>query len=219
MKAKQKTWKDITLATAMELMRLEKNAEGMEPIDFMVERLAILTDRDPVEIENQEPAKIFETNKEYEFLAKIPLAKYRPWTKVDGKEYGVPPLDKLTLAQMVDIEEYYKGGLEENLDKIVSILVLPVKEKSLLGKKTLAEYEYDEERREELMKLDMEFVWQNILFFWNGVSRYIEGFTDFLEQKKTETMTQMPSLLSMMAEYNKTLERPSRTLKGMLGLT
>lgn len=220
MKSK-KTWKDITLAKAMELMQLEAQMEAMEPIDFMVERIAILEDKDPAEVENQTPKQIFEQNEAYSFLARQPLAKFVPSIKVNGKEYGVAPLDKITLAQMVDIEEYYKVGLEKNLDKIISILVLPVKEKSILGKRTLEDYEYDEERAEELKSLDMEFVWQNILFFCAGVERYMDGFQDFLQKEtmKTEKTKLTGSLPNMMTEYNKTLvARPSRTLRERLGL-
>ena len=214
MKAKQKSWKDMTLATAKELMRLEKQAESIDPIDFIVERVALLDDRDPAEVENQTPEMIFQQNDAWD-LKKMPAAKFRPFAKIEGKEYGISPLDKITLAQMVDIEEYYKSGLEENIDKIISILVLPVAEKSLLGKRTLEEYQYDDERIEQMNKLDMEFVWQNILFFWTGVETYITSFKDYLaeeETMKTMTTTQMQSLPSMMQKFNQVLrERLSPT--------
>lgn len=207
MKAKQKSWKDMTLATAKELMLLEKQAESIDPIDFIIERVALLDNRDPSEVENQIPEKIFQQNDAWD-LNKMPVAKFRPWTKIDGKEYGISPLDKITLAQMVDIEEYYKGGLEQNLDKIISILILPVAEKSILGKRTLEEYQYDEERIEQMNKLDMEFVWQNILFFWTGVETYIQSFKDYLaEVTATMKTTEMPTLnlLNMMKEFNQVL--------------
>jgi hypothetical protein len=108
---------------------------------------------------------------------------------------------------MVDIEEYYKGGLEQNIDKIISILVLPVANKTILGTRTLEEYQYDDERVEEVRKLDMEFVWQNILFFWTGVETYISSFRDYLAEvaKTTTTEMQMPNLLNMMREFNQVL--------------
>lgn len=207
MKAKQKSWKDMTLATAKELMQLEKQAESIDPIDFIIERVALLDNRDPSEVENQIPEIIFQQNDAWD-LNKMPVAKFRPWTKIDGKEYGISPLDKITLAQMVDIEEYYKGGLEQNLDKIISILILPVAEKSILGKRTLEEYQYDEERIEQMNKLDMEFVWQNILFFWTGVETYIQSFKDYLAEVTTKMKTtEMPTLnlLNMMKEFNQVL--------------
>jgi hypothetical protein len=206
MKAKQKSWKDMTLATAKELMQLEKQAESIDPIDFIIERVALLDNRDPAEVENQTPEKIFQQNDAWS-LSKMPVAKFTPWTKIDGKEYGISPLDKITLAQMVDIEEYYKGGLEQNIDKIISILVLPVADKTILGKRTLEEYQYDDERVEEVRKLDMEFVWQNILFFWTGVETYISSFRDYLAEvaKTTTTEMQMPNLLNMMREFNQVL--------------
>lgn len=219
MKAKKKTWKDINLATAMELMSLEQQAPDMEPIDFIVERLAVLLDKDPSEVENQEPDKLFAQNDEWAFLANLPQPKFVQWTKLNGKEYGITPLDKLTLAQMVDIEEYYKSGLEGNIDKIASILVLPVKQGGVLTKKVLEDYEYDEERVEAVRQLDMEFVWQNILFFWTGVDRFTTGFRDYLEAHRTEWKTrQTSSSHNILRSYTGQLlaERQSRTLKGML---
>ena len=213
MKSK-KTWKDITVAKAMELMTLDEN--DMDALDFVIEQLSILEDRDTDEIENQEPAKIFSDIEKWSFMKETPKAKLIPYTKIDGKEYGVTPLDKITLAQMVDIEEHYKNGLEQNLDKIASILVLPVAEKSLFGKRKLAEYEYDEDRVEDMRKLDMEFVWSNMVFFWNGEREYMNDFLDFFKTRmeQTETTT-MPSWKSMTEEYRKMLvERQSQTRKG-----
>jgi hypothetical protein len=39
----------------------------------------------------------------------------------------------MTLAQMVDIEEYYKAGLMNNVHKILSVLYLPSKEVYLVS--------------------------------------------------------------------------------------
>lgn len=205
MKAKKKSWKDIKLGTAMELMALEANSEEMEGIDFIIEQLSILQDRDIAEIENQEPSKIFEDFDEWKFLNDLPKGKFIPFVEIDKQEYGMTPANKITLAQMVDIEEYYKNGLEKNIDKIFSILLLPVKEKSLFGKRTLEEYEYDDERAAKMADLDMEFVWSNMVFFWNGVTEYIAAFLDFSkEAMKTKTM-QTRSLPSIMKDYNSLL--------------
>ena len=213
-----KSWKDITLGTAMELMRLERDVADYEPLDYIMEQLSVLQNRDIADIENQEPAKIFSDFEEWKFISNMPKGKFIPWVKIDKQEYGVTPFDKITLAQMVDIEEYYKNGMEDNLDKIISILLLPVSEKTLFGKKTLADYQYDDERVELTHSLDMEFVWSNMVFFWNGVGEYMKGFLDYLQEltKTTKTMKQTESLPSIMTKYNKQLSAQlSQTRKGM----
>jgi len=218
MKAKQKTWKDITLETAMELMSLEKEQQDMSALDFMIYQLSILEDKDIETIENQEPTKIFSDFEKWSFLKQMPKGRFIPYAKIGDEEFGVTPLDKITLAQMVDIEEYYKKGLEENLDKIASILMLPVIEKTLLGKRTLAEYQYDEERVEKMKSLDMEFVWSNMVFFWNGIEEYMRGLLDYSRaMMETTTQRQMPSWQSMTRTYNQELiAQLSPTPKGWL---
>jgi hypothetical protein len=217
-----KSWKDITLATAMEIMELEKNSGEMDKIDFIIERLSILEDRDISEVENQTPEKIFADNEKFSFLRTMPKAKFIERTKIGGKEYAIAPLDKLTLAQMVDIEEFYKGGMEENIDKIISVLLLPVKRKTVLGKIILEDYQYDEQRAEDMRSLDMEFVWSNILFFWTIVQEYMTDFQDYLSMRmeKAKMKKQIVSSPNILMEHRKDMDaKLLRMLKGMPPLT
>ncbi len=217
-----KSWKDISLAKAMEIMELEKNAGEMDKIDFIIERLAILQDRDVNDVENQTPEKIFADNEKFSFLRTMPKAKFIERTKIDKTEYAIAPLEKLTLAQMVDIEEFYKGGIEENIDKIISVLLLPIKKKTVLGKIILQDYEYDEQRVEDMRSLDMEFVWSNILFFWTIVQEYMTDFQVYLQEQMeiAKTKRQMLNSPNILMEHRKDMDaRLLPMLKGMMPLT
>lgn len=183
-----KSWKDIKFKTAKELLELERE-EGIEAFDLMVRQLAILEGKSVADIEDLTPDQIFTKWKDWEFTKTMPGAKKVDRFKFNGVEYGMTPLDKITLAQMVDIEEFYKDGLDRNIENIVSVLFLPVKEKTLLGKVVLENYEFDDDRVKVIMEQDMEFVWSNLLFFWTGAKEYMKGLRDFLNLTEGEKMT------------------------------
>lgn len=183
-----KSWKDIKFKTAKELLQLEKEA-NLEAFDLMVRQLAILEDKSVADIEDLTPDQIFTKWKDWEFTKTMPGAKKVDRFKFNGIEYGMTPLDKITLAQMVDIEEFYKDGLHDNIENIVSVLFLPIKEKTLFGKIVLENYEFDEDRVKVMMEQDMEFVWSNLLFFWTGAKEYMQGLKDYLNQTEGEMKT------------------------------
>lgn len=183
-----KSWRDIKFKTAKKLLELERE-ENIEAFDLIVRQLAILEDKSVADIEDLTPDQIFTKWKDWEFTKTMPGAKKIDRFKFNGIEYGMTPLDKITLAQMVDIEEFYKDGLDNNIENIVSVLFLPVKEKTLLGKVVLENYEFDEDRVKVIMEQDMEFVWSNLLFFWTGAKEYMKGLRDFLSQTEGEMKT------------------------------
>jgi len=179
-----KSWKDIKFRTAKKLLELE--GLEIEPFDLMVNQLAVLEGKTVDDIENLTPDQIFKNWENWKFTKNLPKSKKTDSFKWEGIEYGMVPLDKITLAQMVDIEEFYKDGLDKNIENIVSILFLPIKEKTLFGKIVLENYEFDEERVKVIMEQDMEFVWSNLLFFWTGAREYMQGLTDYLNQTEGE---------------------------------
>lgn len=183
-----KSWRDIKFKTAKKLLELERE-ENIEAFDLMVRQLAILEDKSIDDIEGLTPDQIFTKWKDWEFTRTMPGAKKIDRFKFNGVEYGMTPLDKITLAQMVDIEEFYKDGLDKNIENIVSILFLPIKDKTFFGKIVLENYEFDEDRVKAIMEQDMEFVWSNLLFFWTGAKEYMKGLRDFLSQTEGEMKT------------------------------
>jgi hypothetical protein len=99
----------------------------------------------------------------------------------------------MTLAQMVDIEEYYREGILENAHRIVSVIMLPAKRKwKFAGPWVTEEYEPSEERENDMLKMDMETIWGNMLFFSTIVSIYTKGLLDFsVAMLETEAKTMM----------------------------
>lgn len=191
-----KSWKDLTLKQAQEIIALDPKNYDNEFLAYEVDLLSIILNQDPVEIEKTKSAKeILEILAEWSFLSDLPKEDNtkRVFTfKQNGKRYGLVDFSKMTLAQMVDIEEYVNGGLIENMHKIMSVLYLPTKSWNPFTKKyTLKEYEPDPEREEMFLNMDMEMVYGNLIFFYIIVMSYTKHIQDSLVVMSKEKMKEM----------------------------
>lgn len=191
-----KSWKDLTLKQAQEIIALDPKNYDNEFLAYEVDLLSIILNQDPVEIEKTKSAKeILEILAEWSFLSDLPKEDNtkRVFTfKQNGNRYGLVDFSKMTLAQMVDIEEYVNGGLIENMHKIMSVLYLPTKSWNPFTKKyTLKEYEPDPEREEMFLNMDMEMVYGNLIFFYIIVMSYTKHIQDSLVVMSKEKMKEM----------------------------
>jgi hypothetical protein len=179
-----KSWKDVTLEQGIELSQLDIE----DSWELVTNQMAIILDTTMDEIENKPAALVYEFINDWAFIKEMPPMKELKHFKVDGQWYKLINLSEMTLAQMVDIEEYYKLGLMNNIHKILSVLYLPAS-KNLLGKWTLSEYEPDEKRENIFLKMDMESIWGTTLFFWIGVQNYMSVFKDYLKMEEMKMMS------------------------------
>ena len=181
-----KTWANITLRQAQELLNLGE----MDELDLVINQMAIIRDTTIEEIEKLTPKELIDFTKEYEFLNKTPKPKLTKTFKKGGIRYGIMDFDKLTLAQMVDIEEYYADSFQLNMHKIMSCLYLETQSYNFITKKyKLKEYEPSKEREDIFLDMDMEFIWENILFFYHIEQSYLKGMKAFLDKMKAEMTT------------------------------
>lgn len=188
-----KSWKDITLRQAQELFTLDPK-DFTEDFAYEIEMLSILTDTDPTEIEDQLSAQeLLDALKEYEFTKTLPKEKHTKVIEVGGKRYGQCELDKLSLGQMVDIEEYVNLGITENIHNIMGILYLPIVEENGEDYK-LEKYEASSDRAQEFLDCNMEIVYGNLLFFYLIVMEFTNSLKDSLLDKTTEEMTMMTKI-------------------------
>jgi len=196
-----KTWKDITLRQAIEIDQLGE----MDEVDLIINQMAIIRDTTTDAIEALSPLEFAKFVEEYKFMGDIPKPKHIKSFKKNGKLYQMTELQEINLAQMVDIEEYYTAGFLKNAHKILSVLYLPVKTKNIITRKIeLEEYKPDPKREEMFLDMDMEFVWQNLIFFWNIGQIYIKGLTDYSEDQVKTAMEELKSATSLDEEASKT---------------
>lgn len=193
-----KSWKDITLRKAIELEQLGE----MDKLDLIINQYAIINDMTIEEVEKMTPNELLEKSKEYQFILNMPEAKKTEFVKVNGRKYGLVDFSKMSLAQMVDIEEYYNDGVVSNAHKILSVLMLPVKRNIPFMKVQLEDYEADEVRENDILDLDMELVWGNLLFFYLIEMKYMKDLLGYL-QGQLRTANQLEKLKDLQKEVEK----------------
>jgi hypothetical protein len=180
------SWDKIKLRTAIELISIDDT--DINELELIIKQLSILKDMDEWDIEKWTPSELLEEMKNWGFIKELPKPKLNKVFKYEGKEYHLCPFDKLSLAQMVDIEEYYKLGLRENLHKIMSVLFLTGSKNKLTGKIKFDEYEPDLEREEAILEQNMEFIWGNLLFFCNIEIAYMKSIEVYLKEGTMKKM-------------------------------
>lgn len=204
-----KTWKDITLRQAIEIDQLGE----MDDVELIINQMAIIRDTTTDEIEKLSPAQFIAFTEDYKFLSDIPKPKNIKSFKKNGKLYQMTELQEINLAQMVDIEEYYTDGFLKNAHKILSVLYLPVKTKNFITRKiVLEDYKPDPKREEMFLDMDMEFVWQNLIFFWNIGQIYIKGLMASSEEQVKTSMQNLKEATSLDSEAS-TTDKPNKPKK------
>lgn len=185
-----KSWKDITLRKALKLMEIK--TEGRDAIDIIIDQMAVLHNKTPGEIELMEPKELIAHTEKVQWLNKLPKSKLTKVIKVNGREYGISNLERICLAQMIDIEEYYSLGFVDNIEKILSVLYLPIKSRiPLTDRYKLEEYEPSEQREQDILDVDMETMWGTALFFYRGVKEYSTAMMDYLDKERMKEMTRL----------------------------
>lgn len=188
-----KGWKNITLRQAQEILNL---GEFKDELDLIINQMAIIKDTTVDEIEKLSPKQLVQFTQDYKFLNDIPEKKLTRTFKAQGKRWGIVDFNDITLAQMVDIEEYYADNFNQNMHKILSCLYLETKSFNPFNRKyTLKEYEPSKEREDMFLDMDMEFVWQNIIFFYHTEQIYLKGMKDYLNKEKM--IMKMPNKIKM----------------------
>jgi hypothetical protein len=190
-----KSWKDITLRKAQKLESLPK---GLDTLDLIINQFSILKDMEINEVERFTPNELVEKANELEFLKELPLPKKVDKVKVNGRKYKLIDFTKMSLGQMVDIEEYYNEGLVDNAHRILSVMFLPTKRKFPYLKETTIPYEPDEVRENDMLDCDMETIWGTLLFFYLGEMKYTKDLLGYLEgtvQMRKEELNQLKEMV------------------------
>jgi hypothetical protein len=195
-------WKDVKLYQLQELNSLP---EFEDKIDMMVEYLSILLNIDPTEVENMPINDLMVEFSRWEFLKELPKEKKIDIIKIDGKRFGVINFSEMTLAQMVDIEEYINGGgTIQNLHKILSVIYLPIDKYNVFTKRyTLKPYEPLPEVEEAFKLLDMSILYPTALFFYRIVQTYLKNSVLSLVQTKKQMMMEMISKEEELSQTQK----------------
>jgi hypothetical protein len=186
-KNKEKSWADIKLYQLQEINELP---EFDEEIDYVIEKLAILLNTDPSNIEQMPINELMEEFGKWNFLNKEPKEKSTPTITINGNKYGMIELSKISMAQLVDIEEYINDGLMKNIHKLFSVIYLPIKNKKFFSKSgyELEKYEPSIERQEDFKVGTLDILYPQMLFFYHIVKVYLTGSLTYSAQNLMKMM-------------------------------
>jgi len=185
----KKNWSDITLGQIQEIDSLPKYDDE---IDLIINYLSVIWNKDASYIENLPVTTIINGFEEWAFINDKPTSASTPIIKLKGKKYGAIELSTMTLAQMVDIEEYISEGLMLNLHKIFSVIYLPIKSFNPITKKyTTVEYQPSVERQDVFLGGTMDILYPQMLFFWSIVKIYLEDLQSSSKMKMRTIHTEM----------------------------
>ena len=170
-------WSDIKLYQIQEIDTLP---DYDSKLDMMIEQLSILIDTDPYEVKKLPIEDMVREFKKWEFINETPEPKAHEKIKVNGVKYKLVDFDNMSLAQLVDIEEYVSDGIIKNAHKILSVLYLPYK--NILSNE-LKNYEPNKELEEGLKSLTLDILYPTLVFFYHIVQVYLEGSQQSLEKR------------------------------------
>jgi hypothetical protein len=181
-KEKKKSWEDIKLYQNVEIANLPPFEDEL---DKMINIMAVVLDITIEEVEAKTPDELLKFFEDYKFMNEMPGPKLQKIIELDGKKYGMIDLSKMNMAQLTDIEEFYKQGLENNIQNILAVLFLPIKKYNVITKKyTLEEYSFSNDRADLFFNhADMEFVFGNLNLFFESVQIYSKSLANYLHAR------------------------------------
>jgi len=96
-------------------------------------------------------------------------AKHRATFILEGTKYGfIPSLEDISLGEYADIETFIKGGVEDNLSNIMSVLFRPIVKESKHGYTIEAYDGATQKSRSKLFNYMSAVQVQNsLVFFWS----------------------------------------------------
>lgn len=188
-------WSEVTIGQYQELASIQTDNE----IGLFIERLSILTDRDPAEIRSLGLKQFQDFQKKLAFLSEDVSAEVILKFELDGVRYGmIPDLNFITAGEFIDAENW-KSEPIDNLHLYAALLFRPI------VKETEDNYYIEEHKshgfvkRSELFrdKLSIEIVNGAVLFFSSFVIGLMPILADYLQ-------TDMKNIGQMIMKMNQT---------------
>lgn len=180
------SWEDVTLESYIKLIDFETGTKT----ENATETIAELTDIPKTLIKELALSDVVGIMNKISQLQADSDTKLKRLIEINGVEYGFhPDLDKITLGEYADLEQFIKNGIESNLPEVMAILYRPVKEK----KNDIYIIDaYDGDilmRTEEMKKMSAVQVQSALVFFYTFVKVLSEILQSFLIEKQKETKT------------------------------
>ena len=181
------SWADVTLETWLKLVDFATGTKTEEA----TETIAALSDipkRLIKELALSDVAVIMSKIAELQAKQDTTLKRI---IEINDVEYGfMPDLDKISLGEYADVEQFIKNGIENNLPELMAVLYRPIKEKKN-DIYIIDSYDGDIRlRAEEIKQMSAEQVQSALVFFYNFVKELSLILPSYLMEKQKEMKQQ-----------------------------
>ena len=181
------SWSDVTLETWLKLIEFEKGTKT----ENATQTIAELTDIPKTLIKELALSDVVGIMSKISQLQTDSDTKLKRIIEINEVEYGFhPDLDKISLGEYADVEQFIKNGIYTNLPEVMAVLYRPIKEKkndiyiidAYDGNITM--------RAEEMKKMSAVQVQASLFFFYNFVKELWKILQLFLIEQQKEMKMQ-----------------------------
>ena len=181
------SWSDVTLETWLKLIEFEKGTKT----ENATQTIAELTDIPKTLIKELALSDVVGIMSKISQLQAVSDTKLKRIIEINEVEYGFhPDLDKISLGEYADVEQFIKNGIYTNLPEVMAVLYRPIKEKkndiyiidAYDGNITM--------RAEEMKQMSAQQVQSALVFFYNFAKILSEILPLYLMEKLKEMKTQ-----------------------------
>ena len=180
------SWEDVTLESYIKLIDFETGTKT----ENATETIAELTDIPKTLIKELALSDVVGIMSKISQLQADSDTKLKRLIEINGVEYGFhPDLDKISLGEYADLEQFIKNGIESNLPEVMAVLYRPVKEKKN-DIYIIDAYDGDiRMRTEEMKQMSAVQVQSALVFFYNFAKELWQILQSFLMERQMETKT------------------------------
>tara|TARA_R110000751_G_scaffold20651_1_gene60228 strand:- start:385 stop:984 length:600 start_codon:yes stop_codon:yes gene_type:complete len=180
------SWEDVTLESYIKLIDFETGTKT----ENATQTIAELTDIPKTLIKELALSDVVSIMSKISQLQADSDTKLKRLIEINGVEYGFhPDLDKISLGEYADLEQFIKNGIYKNLPEFMAVLYRPVK----LKKNDIYIIDaYDGDirlRAEEMKQMSAVQVQSALVFFYHFVKVLSEILQSFLTEKQKEMKT------------------------------
>ena len=181
------SWSDVTLETWLKLIDFETGTKT----ESATETIAELTDIPKTLIKELALSDVVGIMNKISELQADSDTKLKRIIEINGVEYGYhPDLDKISLGEYADIEQFIKDGIYTNLPELMAVLYRPIKEKKN-DIYIIDAYDGDiTMRTEEMKKMSTVQVQSALVFYYTFGKELWRILQSFLIDKQKEMKMQ-----------------------------
>lgn len=164
-----KSWEDISLSTYQQYQKIDEN---QDQLDLIINKLSVLIGVSKIDLEELTVTELIKAMESFSWMKTLPQPKNHDKIKIGKNKYILTNLKTISTAQMLDVEAFYNGGLDDNLHRILASIYLSTKTNLFITKAIPYNANDFDARAEDFKNIDMQRLFEISLFFLSIVQIY-----------------------------------------------